>query len=260
MENKQYLIESIQQAVFSFNEYWEDPDTDSELVKDPEKTAELIISYCRLLQLQAKKYKAAFEKKDYKALPPEVQSNIQEIIKLVSDGRDLHHECFYKTVGRKFNHHLRDSGNLYFEDCCESLLGSLIGYCERLIEVVQSEGATIDLQKYVNKHLEWEHYEEGSYCIRIDSINKTKDGKFTFDGFITWFCTEDSCFEHNGILLDNVEDFPFTDLIFVREKDVKDEKALATFLDSGKEVSAEQLKQEVIEAMGNYFTQVYEGY
>ena len=55
MENKKSLIQDIQEWVFHFNYYWEDPITESELVKNTLETCDLIIAYCNIIKAKQKK-------------------------------------------------------------------------------------------------------------------------------------------------------------------------------------------------------------
>ena len=57
MNTKEYLIQEIQSHVISFNEFWEDPITESALVKNTLETAESIKSYCEMLEVYHKQHK-----------------------------------------------------------------------------------------------------------------------------------------------------------------------------------------------------------
>lgn len=177
MNTKEYYIKEIQECVISFNEFWEDPIADSALIREPKKNAELIISYCRLLQTLVKNNKYDT---DYTTLPQEVKSVIDNIVNIVTDERDLRHKVEYhkcrgslcdnndETITRSYDHYVADNGHLPFENECERYLNRLIEECEKLIEVCVSEENTVNLTKYNDKILEWVHYEDGSYVIRID--------------------------------------------------------------------------------------------
>ena len=60
MESKEKLIKDLQFYVFNFNEYWEDPITESELVKNTKETCEELISCCSLLNTKINSYKIHF--------------------------------------------------------------------------------------------------------------------------------------------------------------------------------------------------------
>lgn len=260
MNTKEYYIKEIQTVVISFNEFWEDPITDSELVKCPKESAELIISYSKLLQTLAKNNKY---EQDYDKFPEEVKSIIDKIVNIVTDGRDLRHKTTYHNCRasivdndnekstREFDHHVRSNGRLPFENEGIGSLSRLINECEHLIEVCESEANTADLSKYQDKILEWEHYEDGSYVIRIDKINQNKKGQFTFDGAVMHYATIDSRFDRDGILFEEAENYPFEDLPFF--DDCETTKELAEYLDTGTEKTMKEVHQDMHAAMDSYF-------
>lgn len=260
MYSKEYYIKDIQTTVLSFNEFWEDPITDSELVKEPKKNAELIISYCKLLQTLAKNNKY---ESDYFKLPEDVQSIIDKIVNIVSDDRDLRHKVTYHNCrgsilddseekrSREFDHHVKENGRLTFENEWMDDTNRLISECEHLIEICESEEQTADLKKYEDKILEWVHYESGSYVIRIDKINRNKKGRFTFDGAVMHYATIDSQFDKDGILFEEAEDYPFDELPFFDKYET--EKELAEYLDTGKEKKMKDVHTEMHQAMDSYF-------
>ena len=219
MENKKSLIQDIQEWVFQFNYYWEDPVTESELVKNTLETCDLIIAYCNIIK--AKKLKLG---KKYDEHPKDVQEAISKIILLVSDGRDLWHKVKYcKIEGnifdplekgqyrepREYDHHVNKTGYLDFEDTPMVRCQQIIDDCEKLKEVINSEKETKNFEKFVGKILYWENYESGSAAIKIDKINKDKKGEYTFDGVLITYETVNGHCDGDGFIMTDVEDYPF---------------------------------------------------
>ena len=260
MAPKSSYIKDIQQTVINFNEFWENPITESELCKEPKKNAKLIMSYCRLLQTMAENNEYGT---DYNEFPSDVQDIIEKIINIVSDRRDLRHKVAYSNIcpddpleqgkygTREFDHHVQKNGRLSFENNCFSRVNELIRDCEELIECCESEENTADLKQYEDKILEWVHDESGSYVIRIDKINQNKKGQFTFDGAIMYYATIDSRFDLDGILFEEAEDYPFSELPFFDE--CQTSRGLSEYLDSGTEKKMKEVHEEMHRAMDSYF-------
>ena len=152
MKAKEQLLDDIQCWVFKFNPYWEDPITESELVKNTLETCDLIIAYCNIIKAKQKKLGKKFDEH-----PKDIQEAISKIISLVSDGRDLWHKVKYNNVGgnrfdplekdkapytREFDHHVNDTGFIDFEDDPMGRCQQIIDDCEELKEVINSEQET----------------------------------------------------------------------------------------------------------------------
>jgi len=224
MKTKEELIDNIQCWVFQFNPYWEDPVTDSELVKNTKQTCNNIISYCNIIENNFKKEHRGHT--PYEEFDPKVKYAIQNIIELVSDGRDLWHKVKYTNVRgnifdplekdkpytREFDHHVANNGHLDFENNPFVRLNQIINDCKELIEVIDSEKATKNFEKFVGKILYWENYESGSCAIKIDKINKNNKGKYTFDGVLISYETVNGSCNGDGYIISDVEDFPLKDL------------------------------------------------
>jgi hypothetical protein len=249
MYTKDYYIKKIQGKVISFNEYWEDPITESQLYKDPIKSAEIIISYCNVLKIL---YKNNNYPKDYTKLPVDVTSMIDKIVNIVNDGRDLYHKVYYPKVDRKYDHHVQENGRLGFENNCVSSLPYLIDDCEKLIETVKSSEETEDFTIFNRRCFEWCYYEDGSFILRIDKINRDKNGDFTFDGAILHYCTIDSWADRSGILFEEVDDYKFKDLPYPNGK-IDTPSQLVAFLKSGTEKTMKEIEEEIKNAISNYF-------
>jgi len=219
MKSKDQLIEDIQDWVFKFNPYWEDPVTESELVKNTLETCDLIIAYCNIIKAKQKKLGKKFDEH-----PKDIQEAISKIILLVSDGRDLWHKVKYTNVGgnrfdplekdkapytREFDHYVNKTGYLDFEDTPMVRCQQIINDCEELKEVINSEQETKNFEKFIGKILYWENYESGSAAIKIDKINKTKKNEFTFDGVLITYETVNGSCDGDGFIMNDVEDYPF---------------------------------------------------
>ena len=221
MESVRKVLENIQCWVFQFNYYWEDPVTDSELVKNTLETCDLIIAYCNIIKAKQKKLGKKFDEH-----PKDVQEAISKIISLVSDGRDLWHKVKYEHISpdpfhieglgpsgpREYDHHVNETGYLDFEDDPMCRCQQIIDDCEKLKEIINSEKETKNFDKFVGKILYWENYESGSCCIKIDKINKNSKGVYTFDGVLLSYETVNGHCDGDGYIMTDVEDFPLRDL------------------------------------------------
>jgi len=222
MATKEELIDNIQCWVFNFNNYWEDPVTESEFVKNTYETCDLIIAYCNIIKAKQKKLG-----KKYDEHPKDVQEAISKIISLVSDGRDLWHKVKYCKIGgnifdlleigkhiepREYDHHVNETGYLDFEDKPMVRCQQIIDDCEELKEVLNSEKETKNFKKFVGKILYWENYESGSAAIKIDKINKNKKGEFTFDGILITYETVNGHCDGDGFIMTEVEDLKFSEI------------------------------------------------
>ena len=256
MKTKEELIKDLQFYIINFNEYWEDPITESDLVKNTKETCEELISCCSLLNTKIKKQ----WNKNYIDYPKLVQDTIQNIISLVSDERDLHHKVVYKKVRylfenepkepREYDHHVEANGHLNFENEPLQRTNDIIDTCKELIEVLDSTEATKSLDKYVGKMLGWDNYESGSAVIKIDKINKNNKGKYTFDGLLITWETVNGKTDCDGVLMSEVEDFPFEDIPYAYQE-WDDEEELIESLDNAEEYDYKTLRKEVIDTMDN---------
>lgn len=258
MYDKQYWIKEIQFHVIDFNEYWEDPITESRLVKNPKQTVDVIKGLCQIIKAYYDSDPNIFKDRDYEKLPPEIQIKISEIINMVNDGRDLRHEVFYEKIGRKWSHHVEENGRLSFENNCISCIDTVIGYCDKLKLAITAEENTVNLENWKGKLLQWEHYEEGAYVIRIDQIGQDEKGRMIFDGAILHYLTPDCWLEKDGgVVMEEVEDYPFENIPYPYVGKMRNEKDLDEYLSGGKEITLKQLKKDVMFAMTNYFDSTF---
>lgn len=262
MQTKEELIEDIQLYVFQFNPYWEDPITESELVKNTLETCDLIIAYCNIIKTKQNKLGKKFDEH-----PKDVQEAISKIISLVSDGRDLWHKIEYTNVGgnrfdplekdkapytREFDHHVNKTGYLIFEDTPMVRCQEIIDNCEELKEVINSEQETKNFDKFVGKILYWENYESGSAAIRIDKINKTKKGEYTFDGILITYETVNGSCNGDGYIMSEVEDYPFEKIPYCYQDWETDEEVYES-LNCAEEYTLKQLYASLYDTTKNLF-------
>ena len=265
MKTKEQLLDDIQLYVFQFNPYWEDPVTDSELVKNTKQTCNNIISYCNIIENNFKKEHRGHT--PYEEFDPKVKYAIQNIIELVSDGRDLWHKVKYTNVGgnifdplekekppytREFDHHVANNGHLDFENDPFGRLNQIINACKELIEVIDSEKATKNFDKFVGKILYWENYESGSASIKIDKINKTKKGEYTFDGVLITYETVNGNCNGDGFIITDVEDYPFERIPYCYQDCETDEEVYES-LDCAEEYTLKQLYASLYDTTKNLF-------
>ena len=224
MKSKEYYIDLIQSRFWSYNKYWENPIENTELQNNTYETCNAIIANLKYLDSKRKQ----IEGKTYTEFPTHIQAIIQDTINLTCDGRDLRHKVLY--IDKEYDHHVQENGYLYFEN--NPLVNlDVIHFCEDLKEIVESEEATADLSKYLNKIYEFEGYESGTYYCQIQKINYNKDKKqFTFDGNIIEFCTANTN-RGDGILFYDVEDFKFNKLPYF-DDEITTQKELADYLDN----------------------------
>ena len=255
MESKEKIIKDIQFYTIHFNEYWEDPITESELVKNTYETCDLIIAYCNVIKAKKKKLGKKFDEH-----PKDVQEAISKVISLVSDGRDLWHKVKYEHIGpdpfgiegigpsgpREYNHHVNETGYLDFEDDPMCRCQQIIDECETLKEVIDSEKETKNFEKFVGKILYWENYESGSAAIKIDKINKNKKGEFTFDGILVTYETVNGHCDGDGFIMTEVEDFPFEKIPYCYQEWGDDEETYEA-LDCAEEWTLKKLYKSLYE-------------
>lgn len=279
MNTKEYLIQEIQSHVISFNEFWEDPITESALVKNTLETAESIKSYCEMLEVYHKQHKNV--KHDYNEYPKFIQQTIDEIVSLVNDGRDLYHKVLYEHIGktlfdsekpepREFDHYVENNGHIKFEnDPFHWISGDLgvIQNCEDLITLLSSEekmSKEVDFKEITesNNFYEFEGYEDGSMQVKFDNIfikNDGREDRVLFDGEIVYYTTYDShTVDYPGIIMIDAENYDITKLPYCDEDEFYDEegdidcKMLFEFIKKHKALTREQVIKDAQEAIENY--------
>jgi hypothetical protein len=257
MESKEKVLKDIQTWVFSFNEYWEDPVTESELIKNPIETCDLIIAYCNVIKAKQKKLG-----KKYDEHPKDVQEAISKIISLVSDGRDLRYKVKYEHINygifdrnsepREYDHHVNKTGYLGFEDNPMNRCEQIIRECEKLKEIINSEKETKNFDKFIGKILYWENYESGSAAIKITRIDKNKNGEYTFDGVLITYETVNGSCDGDGYIMSDIEDYPFEKIPYCY-CDWETEEEVYESLESAEEYTLKKLYKSLYETTRNLF-------
>lgn len=275
MESKEKLIKDIQFYVLNFNPYWEDPITESELVKNPLDTAESIRSYCEVIKTAYKNNKGI---KDYNKFPKVLQQIISETISLVNDGRDLWHKVKYEHIAsdsfdietkssREYDHHVQENGHLSFENDPLCHNNSIIKACDELITILESEnrlakGANFSEITDGKYFYEFIGYEDGSMDVRFDKIT-VKDNEILIDGRIVYFTTFDShtvCFP--GVVVMDVDNYDISNLPYMDgddffEDDEFDAKGLYNCIIKHKKLTLEEVIESARNAITSYITDTY---
>lgn len=265
MEPKEYYIKEIQSQIICFNEFWEDPITNSTLNNSPLETAEELISYCGILKAKYKRLKKDKVYDNFGAYTEDIQRIVKSMIELVTDDRPLREKHVYQnckccfsegTQAREYDHRVDDLKFLPFENFWYERIDRLEELCEELIKAVTSENETRDLSQFIGKSFEYCHYEEGSYVITLDKISKVDD-RYLFDGKITYYATIDSKFDMDGILMQEVEDYPFDELPYVGKDEIETIEDLTEFLKYGEEKTLIDIANDIRNSIINYFECTY---
>ena len=247
METKVQIIKDLQFHILNFNEYWEDPITESKLVTDTLDTVESIKSYCEMLKTYHKKNPDVVD--DYEKYPEFIQNTISEIISLVSDGRDLWHKVKYENIGpdpfshksggpREYDHHVKENGHLYFENDPFRSINRIIELCDKLIVIITSENKLakdVDFAEITNSGLYYmfEGYENGSMSVRFDKIFIDTTGEILIDGRIIYFTSFDShTVYYPGVVVMDVENYSISKLPYMDNSD---------FFDDDNEIDSKEL-------------------
>lgn len=251
MNTKEYSFELLEHWLFSFNKYWEKPLGDTKLRTETEDAIEDLTSCCKLIKSKLKKYNG---EKDYTKYPEDVQRLIQEVLNIVTDGRELHKDVEFK--GMKYNHHCNINGYLDFENNPLSDCDRVIEECKIIKEILESEEATKDLSRFIGKTLEFENYEDGSATIHIKRIDKIKDN-YVFSGYIVTFETVNGHTDADGVLVQEVEDCKFSDIPCAFLEDPDNIADLEEMLDNAEETTLEETKQKAILDLTSLFEQYF---
>jgi hypothetical protein len=251
MKTKEYHFELLEHWLFSFNKYWEKPLGETRLRTDTEDAIEDLTSYCKLIKSKLKKYNGD---KDYTKYPEDVQRLIQEVLNIVTDGRELHEDVEFE--GRKYNHHCNINGYLDFENNPLGDCDKVIEECKKIKEVLESENATKDLSRFIGKTLEFENYEDGSAIIYIKSINRVNNN-YVFTGYIVTFETVNGHTGADGVLIYDVEDCKFSDIPCAFLEDQDDIEDLEEILDNAEETTLAKVKENIILHIKSLFEQTF---
>lgn len=265
MKDKEYYINLLETRIIDFNPYWEAPMGKTVLRENTEEAIKMLRSYFNIIKeferiLQPQKDSNPNEEEkfggDYNSYPQAVKETIQLIIKIINDGRDLWTPTEWK--GKTYNHHIQSNGHLDFENnpwfeirWCESFL-------DELQEILNSEKSVKDLNKFIDdKWRLFQGYESGAYSVKFKKINKTKDGKYTFDGDMIFWSTPDSFIEGCGVVIyENRKDVPFSLLPYC-EGNFKTNEEVDDFIEhhiGSDDVlqTDEEIKKEIYKVMDSY--------
>ena len=276
MESKEKLIKDIQFYVLNFNPYWEDPITESELVKNTIDAAESIKSYCEVLRAYHKKNKGV--KDDYDKYPKIIQNTISEIVSLVSDGRDLWHKVKYEHIApdpfgigtnspKEYDHHVQKNGHLDYENDPFFRITDIVENCNLLIDQIESEnrlakGADFSEITDGKHYYEFIGYENGSMDVRFDKI-MVMNNSILFDGRIVYFTTYDShtvCFPGAVVMdVDNydISNLPYMDGDDFFEDDEFDAKGLYNCIIKHKKLTLKEVVESAQNSITSNITNIY---
>ena len=229
MKTKDYYLDIWTSWVWSYNSCYEDKLDHCPMIDEPEESLNLLESYCKIIITEGKRIQKNKLPKSYENYSLALQSAIQSIIKLLSDGRDMHLTVDVSHLGKplnKYNHHLQSNGLLPFEndpfDICKRLLDDI----PEVQEIIESEKATANFEQFYNdKWYFFEGYENGSMAIKFSKINKNQNAEYTFDGDIICYETVNGRCEGDGIILQkDVTDVPFNEIPYCDIDDWDDEE------------------------------------
>lgn len=217
MKTIDYYLDIWTHWVWSYNSVYEASLKHCPMIDEPEESLNLLESYCKIIITEGKRIQKNKLLKSYENYSPALQSAIQSIIKLLSDGRDMHLTVDVSHLGKplnKFNHHLDKNGLLPFEndpfDICQRLLSDI----PEVREIIESEKATANFEQFYNdKWYFFEGCENGSMAIKFHKINLNSNDEYTFDGDIIFYETVNGRCGGDGIILnDDVTDMSFAEI------------------------------------------------
>ena len=240
MKTKEQEIDKLQSMVWGWNGNFEKPIEHSPLMDDTETTCEKIISYCELIRAELKNN----QKTKYPECSSDVKSFIQKVIELTCDGRELHKPVEWE--GKTWKHHLNENGYLCFENNSFDYALEIIKTCKSILRILKSNKETVNLKDYIGNIYYFENYEDGSVAIDIKDISKPYN-EFVFTGTIISFETVDSYSEAFGVLISNVEDYPFDNIPNAFIGHCNTEKDLSDVLDAAENTTFEKIKNKAVE-------------
>lgn len=229
MKTIDYYLDIWTHWVWSYNSVYEAPLEHCPIIDESEESLNLLDSYCKIIITEGKRIQKNKLPKSYENYSPALQSAIQSIIKLLSDGRDMHLTVDVSHLGQplnKFNHHLDKNGLLPFEndpfDICQRLLNDI----PEVQEIIESEKATANFEQFYNdKWYFFEGCENGSMAIKFHKINLNSNDEYTFDGDIIFYETVNGRCGGDGIILnDDVTDMSFAEIPYCDIDDWDDEE------------------------------------
>ena len=165
MENKEYYFDLFEMHFLNANPYWENPYIHTQLRVNTEETLDLLESYLKILKAKQKTYdKYNKNLTDYNQYTDDVKQAINNIIKLVNDGRDLWHPTKMTGTDKIYDHHINDNGHLTFENDPWSYINGKLSEIKELRKILESEKTSkqYDLNKFVNDKI---YYLRSGCCV-----------------------------------------------------------------------------------------------
>lgn len=259
MKNINYYIDIWAHRVWSYNYIYEDKLEYCPMIDEPEESLDLMEAYCKIIIAEGKRINKNHKKNNlsYENYSSTVQDAIQQVIRLISDGRDIHLTVEVNNPDlpiKKFDHHLTSNGLLPFENDPFYDAKCILEDIPKVREIVESSKYTDDFSQFINDNWYYfEGYESGSVAVRFRKINVKNDNQFTFDGDMVRFSTFDSEYNGDGVIFcTHIEDFSFDELPYYDEEIETVEDLIKWIKDCYKcnnVLTFEQLSKEVYKSM-----------
>lgn len=261
MKSRESYIHDICHHVFHYNEYWEDPVTDSDLINNTTETCELIKSYCNMIKANKKGiFHGNFEKHSNV-----IKEAIKEIIYLTSDGRPLWIASEYYNYKRDersnnleprtYDHHVNMNGHLEFENNPQNHVDRIIELIDELLILEDaSNHLSKKLNKYLNKPYFFNGYESGSYIISFYKIYR-KNSEFYFDGEVIKTLTPNNS-QGDGIVIYTAENENMDILPYYGE--VNNEEELIKFIENAPKFNKKDIKEHIKWTINCYLEDLFE--
>lgn len=257
MENKNYYLDMWTHWVWSYNYVYEDKLEHCPFLDETEDTLDLLEAYCKIIIAEGKRRKKSHSKdnNDYNNYSATVQDAIQNVIRLLSDGRDMHLTIKVEDPElplKTFNHHLCPNGLLPFENDPFDDAKRILDDIPKVREIVNSEKMTGDFGKFINngKWYFFEGYESGSIAVKFSKINYTSKEEWTFDGDLVCFETVNGRCDGDGIIVhQDVTNMSFEELPYY-DDEIEDAEDLISWIDNAEKIyTPEELKKAVYDSI-----------
>lgn len=230
MKTVNYYLDIWTHWVWSYNSVYEAPLEHCPIIDEPSTALSLMDSYCRIIIEEGKRLQRKGVKEySYEDFSQMLKEAIQNVIKLVSDGRDMHLTVDVSHLGKplnKFNHHLQSNGLLPFENYPFDIANRILIEIPDVREIIESEKATSSFEQFYNdKWYFFEGYENGSMAIKFHKINLNSNGEYTFNGDVIFYETVNGRCDGDGIILnDDVTGMSFAEIPYCDIDDWDDEE------------------------------------
>lgn len=227
MISKEKAIENIDWQVWYRNDYHDGTLPSSKLHEDPDGTAELVKAYCNIIVKNPKN-------------EVKIKDAIAKIEELVAPG------------GVVTEDRLDNSGKTRLRDMSEWIAGIIIENCDVILARSSSEKSLDKANSlFKNKIFYFEGYESGSEAIYIKNIHFNNEADdILFDGGLVEFTTENTVHDGDGVIIKDVEDYPFSMLPYSQDE-YEDEEELIDFLQNSESLTPKKLKEDIVKAIVN---------